>query len=719
MAVIGVDIGDYNTYISVAKAGGVETIANEYSQRNTPSIVALGDKQRFMGVSAENQRNINVKNTVSFFKNFLGRSFKDPYVQKHLGNVGAEVVELTDGKIGFNLGGKTFLPEQILGMMLTKVKEIVKTEQNEDIETCVISVPLNFTQTQRAAVLDSASLAGISSVQIINDTSALALAYGKTKSDLPEDPGSAKLVVFVDVGCGGLQSCLAAVSKDGASLLASSTSNNTGGKLLDSALLDFTVAEIEAKYGCEVRNNRKAVNKLRLAVEKIKKQMSANSTKLPLQIENLCEDLDVNLSIDRVKFEELIQSDLAEVRRTLSILLDSTTVKKDQIDSVELVGGSSRIPAVRQIVQDLFGLQPSYSLNADEGVSKGCGLQAAANSNKFRTRTFDIEEVVTDAIEAVYTHRGVQEKITILDEGEAAKGERTVGIKADLPLHLALQYGEHVNINNRFIALYHLAVEGEEMRNAEVELVFTLSQQGLVSLNRAGLLTEDESKRRKTCEPLQPPPTEGAGKEVESDVVTGTRRELKFSVTSLGGLPSQLLSHLTQQESTMIEADLRELARQEAKNCLEENLYKLRSEVTESSSGLESEEAVRNIRAYFEQIEAWLYEEGEDAAEENYRETNKLLEEKVNIFQAWRSKMAEMMAREEVRRSQRRPSPGPRSSRQIPVVYEGETPYNRQTSARPQSAPFDSLNRQRRQRGVMEDPFFTRSSFYNDPLFGW
>jgi len=709
MAVIGVDIGDYNTFISLARQGGVETIANEYSQRNTPSIVALGDRQRFMGVSAENQRNINIKNTVSFFKNFLGRTFKDPYVQQQLGNIGADVVELTDGKIGFTVGEKTFLPEQILGMMLTKVKEIVKTEQKEDIQTCVISVPLHFTQTQRAAVLDSASLAGLTSVEIMNDTSALALAYGKTKSDLPEDPSSPRLVVFVDVGCGGLQSCLAAVSKHGASLLASSTSTKTGGKHLDSALLDFAITEIEAKYGCEVRNNRKAVNKLRLAVEKIKKQMSANSNKLPLQIENLCEDLDVNLSLDRAKFEELIQSDLAEVKRTLSILLDSTTVKKDQIESVELVGGSSRIPAVRQIVQDLFGLQPSYSLNADEGVSKGCGLQAAANSNKFRTKTFDIEEVVTDAIEAVYTHAGVQEKITILDEGEAARGERVLGIKADLPLHLAVQYGEDVNINNRFISLYQLAGEGEEMRNAEVELVFTLSQQGLISLDRASLLTE--SKRRKTS---QPPPTESEEKEVER-----TRRELGLTVTSLGGLPSHLLSHLTQQERRMIEADLREVSRQEAKNALEENLYRLRSEVSENCSGLESEEAVRNIRTYFDQIEAWLYEEGEDAAEENYRETNKLLEEKVNIFQAWRSKMAEMMAREEVRRSQRRPSPGPRSSRQIPVVYEGETPYNRQTSARPQSAPFDSLNRQRRQRGVMEDPFFNRSSFYNDPLFGW
>merc|ERR1712110_263279 len=538
--------------------------------------------------------------------------------------------------------------------------------------------------------------------------------------DLPEDAASPRYVIFVDLGCGGLQTSPAAGSKNKATVLATSTSTATGGKSMDSALLNFTVAEIENKYGCQIRNNKKAINKLRLAVEKIKKQMSANSNKLPLQIENLCEDVDVSLSLDRAKFEELIQADLEEVKRTLSLLLDSTTVTKSQLHSVELVGGSSRIPAVRQIVQDLFDLQPSYSLNADEGVSKGCGLQAAANSSKFRTRTFDIEEVVTNTIEAVYTHGGVQEKITILDEGEAAKGERTIGLKADLPLHLAVQYGEHVNINNRFIALYQLAVEGEELRNAEVELVFTLSQQGLVSLNRAGLLTEDESKRRKPCEPLQPPPTEGAGKEVESDVVTGTRRELKFSVTSLGGLPSQLLSHLTQQESTMIEADLRELARQEAKNCLEENLYKLRSEVTETCSGLESEEAVTNIRAYFEQIEAWLYEEGEDAGEENYRETNKLLQEKVNIFQLWRSKMAEMMAREGARRSQRRPSPGPRPSRQIPVVYEGEAPYTRQASARPQSAPFDAMNRQRRQRhGVMEDPFFNRSTFYNDPLFGW
>ena len=114
MAVVGIDIGDHSTYIAVAKQGGVETIANDYTQRNTPTIVALGGRQRFMGVSAENQRNLNVKNTVSYFKNFLGRSYKDEYVQKELNEIGADVVELEDGKVGFKIHNNTYRPEQIL-----------------------------------------------------------------------------------------------------------------------------------------------------------------------------------------------------------------------------------------------------------------------------------------------------------------------------------------------------------------------------------------------------------------------------------------------------------------------------------------------------------------------------------------------------------------------------------------------------------------------------
>jgi len=214
MAVVGLDIGDHSTYISLARQGGVDTIANDYTQRATPTIVALGGRQRFMGVSAENQRNLTVKNTVSYFKNFLGRKFKEDYVQQKIGQVGAEVVELQNEQPGFRVQGEDYRPEQLLAMMFTKVRDIVRQDQGEEIATCVVSVPVYFTETQRSAVLDAGKVAGLPIVQLMNDTSALALAYGKTKTEeLEEDEAKPRYVVLVDVGASGVQSSLVGVSK--------------------------------------------------------------------------------------------------------------------------------------------------------------------------------------------------------------------------------------------------------------------------------------------------------------------------------------------------------------------------------------------------------------------------------------------------------------------------------------------------------------------------
>merc|ERR1719466_255985 len=241
----------------------------------------------------------------------------------------------------------------------------------------------------------------------MNDTSALALAYGKTKNDLTNDESNPRYVVFIDYGSGGLQTTMVGITKEKAAVFGSSSSTCTGGKFLDKALLDHFVQEIENKYKCQLKNNSKALNKLRIAVEKIKKQMSANSNKLPFQLDSLVDDIDVNLTIDGAAFEELIKRELSEIKKTFINLLNSTTVKKEQIHSVEIVGGSTRIPAIKHIIQQVFGVVPSSSLNADEGVSKGCGLQAAAHSDKFLTKKFDIQEVVTNSVEAIFVHEGV------------------------------------------------------------------------------------------------------------------------------------------------------------------------------------------------------------------------------------------------------------------------------------------------------------------------
>jgi len=771
MAVVGIDIGDHSTYIAVAKQGGVETIANDYTQRNTPTIVALGGRQRFMGVSAENQRNLNVKNTVSYFKNFLGRTYKDEYVQRELNNIGADVVELEDGKVGFKIHNNTYRPEQILAMMFTKVKDIVRNDQGEDIETCVVSVPIHFTETQRSAIKDAAKIAKLNLVQIMNDTSALALAYGKTKNDLNSEERNARYVVFIDCGSGGLQTTMVGISKEKATVLGSSSSTCTGGKFLDKALLDYFVQEIETKYRCQLKNNAKALNKLRIAVEKIKKQMSANSNRLPFQLDSLVDDIDVNVSIDRATFEELIKSQLDEIRKTFVNLMNSTTIKKEQLHSVEITGGSTRIPAIKQIIQEVFGLPPSSSLNADEGVSKGCGLQAAEHSDKFRTKKFDIQEVVTNGIEAVYVHEGSQEKVLIYDEGDNASDERMINFRADLPISVALQYSENVNVENKFIALYQ--IESENAKNADLELVFKMTHDGMVEMEKVQVMTKEVPKRRKTAEPTQ----ETENREPENNTVACC--ELQFKETSLGGMVPDMVNHFLNYEVQMMKEDINEISRQEAKNILEEQLYKYRAAMNENSEGIEEEEAFKNIKDYFEQTENWLYEEGEDAPEQTYKDILKSFHEKMNVFQMWKTKYMQMKAKEEEKRRfmeqqdmQRRQHPqqqrnpqysqnrnhDPRVSRQIPVVYEGEGPYTRhphQDHMNTRPHPEDSCGRhpspsdhgysrpshtdpffseqsrspmfERSARGnsrrsqLSDDPFssFGKSPFFNDPLFGW
>jgi len=681
MAVVGIDIGDHSTYIAVAKQGGVETIANDYTQRNTPTIVALGGRQRFMGVSAENQRNLNVKNTVSYFKNFLGRTHADAYVQSELNEIGAESIEFEDGKVGFKVENNVCLPEQILAMMFTKVIDIVKKDQGEDIAICVVSVPVHFTQTQRSAILDAAKIANLNLVQIMNDTSALALAYGKTKTDLPDDERKPRYVVFVDCGSGGLQTTLVGITKEKAIVLGSSSSTHTGGKFLDKALLNHFVKEIETKYKCQISSNSKALNKLRIAVEKIKKQMSANSNKLPFQLDSLVDDIDVNVSIDRDTFEDLIKSQLCEIKKTFVNLLNSTTIKKEHIHSVEIVGGSTRIPSIKQIIQEVFGITPSSSLNADEGVSKGCGLQAAALSDKFRTKKFEVQEAVTNGIEAVYPHEGNQVKVLIYDEGDNASILRRINLRADFPVSIALQYAENVTIENKFITLYQ--VEGENGKATDIELVFKMTQNGMVNMETVKEISKEAAKRRRTS------------KDTENQDACS---ELKFSQTGLGGLVEELVNYFRDYEAQMNKEDSEEISRQEAKNKLEEQLYKYRAALNENSDNVEREETFKQIKDYFDQTENWLYEEGEDAPEQTYKETLQTFHEKMNLFQMWKSKFLQGSANEAEKRrfmeqqaaqrrqtpQQRNPfnthsqNPDPRVSRQIPVVYEGEGSYSRQ-----------------------------------------
>jgi molecular chaperone DnaK (HSP70) len=639
------------------------------------------------------------------------------------------------------------------------------------IETCVVSVPIYFTHAQRLAVRDAAAIAGLRVDAIVTDVAALALAYGKTKTDLPPqevvvaahsnssgDPqqqngtnssAAPRFVVVVDCGAEGTQAALLAVTKERASVLASSA-NHIGGKVFDTALRDHFLAAICQKYGQDIGGNQRAVTKLNTALERVKKQMSANANRLPFTVDSLLgEDADVQLSIDRAQFEELIQPALAGIRQSLENLLASTTVRRDQLHSVELVGGSSRIPLLRTIIQEVFGLAPSFSLNADEAVSRGCALQAASLSSRFITRRFDVQDAVLYSLEAVFVHGGVHERILVYDEGDSAAEERRLEVEADLPLNIALQYAEETTagaVEDKFISLYQ--VKHGERKNGVFELRFGFDAFSTVELREIVLVSQDLSKRRRTSECQQDGGTSTADPQQEAAAAAAGEKSSRSSLPftrSLGAscLTQEQLEQLCRQEAQLVRADREEVARQEERNRLEEELYRVRDQVQERLAAdeegqLAAEETTQRMRSQLEELETWLYqEEGETASRAAFLEARQQLAERSRIYAMWCEKFLAMKEKEAERRrfmeqEGRGGGEGRRGrsgERQIPVVYEGaDGRYVPKREGRADSAQAFGGGRGRgfagrRQPGTFPrgDPFrgFGPSEFLNDPMFGW
>lgn len=398
MSVVGFDLGSYTCFIGVARAGGIETIANEYSDRCTPAYVSFNEKSRCMGVSAKNQSTTNLKNTVSCFKRFIGRAFTDPFVQNELKNHFRpyQVVEGPNGKINIQasyMGDvQTFTPEQVTAMMLTKLKETAEMNLKTKVVDVVVSVPSYFSDSERRAMLDSCQIAGLNCLKIMSDTTAAALSYGIYKQDLPAETEKARNVVFVDLGYSSLQTSVVSFNKGKLKVLSLASDPSLGGRDFDKVIRDYFVEEFKKKYKIDASTKPKALVRLTQECEKVKKLMSANSEPIPLNIECFMEDKDVTGKIDRGTFEELSGSLLNRVEDVLTYLQQSCKLSASDIYSVEIVGGSSRIPAVKNLVKKVFGQDPSTTLNADEAIARGCALQCAILSPTFRVRDFNIME---------------------------------------------------------------------------------------------------------------------------------------------------------------------------------------------------------------------------------------------------------------------------------------------------------------------------------------
>uniref|UniRef100_A0A8B9PN61 Heat shock protein 105 kDa n=1 Tax=Apteryx owenii TaxID=8824 RepID=A0A8B9PN61_APTOW len=396
MAVVGFDLGFQSCYIAVARAGGIETVANEFSDRCTPSVVSFGSKNRAIGVSAKNQQITHANNTVSNFKRFHGRAFNDPFVQKEKEKLSYDLVPMKNGGVGVKVmymdEEHIFSVEQISAMLLTKLKETAESNLKKPVTDCVISVPSFFTDAERRSVLDAAQIVGLNCLRLMNDMTAVALNYGIYKQDLPAPEEKPRIVVFVDMGHSAFQVSACAFNKSKLKVLGTAFDPFLGGRNFDGKLVDYFCAEIKAKYKLDPKAKVRALLRLYQECEKLKKLMSSNSMDIPLNIECFMNDTDVSGKMNRAQFEELCADLLQRIEGPLLSLMEQTQLKVEDVTAVEIVGGATRIPAVKERIAKFFGKDVSTTLNADEAIARGCALQCAILSPAFKVREFSVTD---------------------------------------------------------------------------------------------------------------------------------------------------------------------------------------------------------------------------------------------------------------------------------------------------------------------------------------
>ena len=343
----------------------------------------------------------NVKNTVGSLKRLCGRSYSDPEI--HIieqSFVGAQLIDIK-GQVGAKVQylGKEeqFTATQLLASFFTKVKQITSADcKGAAVSDVVITIPGWFTEAQRRSILDAAEIAELNTLRLMNDTTATALSYGITKTELPED--KPRNVAIVDVGQSNMQVAIVAFKKGQLTVLSTAYDHHLGGRDFDKALVDHFAKVFQEKYKIDVKTNSKALHRVYAGVEKLKKILSANMS-APLNIESIMNDIDVSAMLKREELEQLVAPVLARITAPLEQALKDAKLTQADIHSVEMVGGTTRIPALKDRVSAFFGKSLSFTLNADEAVARGAALACAIYSPVFKVRDFSVHDITSYPIQ--------------------------------------------------------------------------------------------------------------------------------------------------------------------------------------------------------------------------------------------------------------------------------------------------------------------------------
>lgn len=620
----GIDFGNFHSVIAVARNRGIDVIVNEVSNRTTPTMVGFGLKSRAIGEAAKSQEVSNLKNTVGSIKRILGLTGKDPNLETEQKFVTSELTDvngLAGAKVRFQGSQQTFNSIQLAAMYFNKIKNITAHEVKPAlVSDVVIAVPAWYSDTQRRATADAAVIAGLNPVRIVNDVTAAAVGYGVFKTDLPED--KPRIVAFVDIGHSDYTVSIGAFKKGELKVLATTYDRNFGGRNVDLAIANHFAEQFKSKYKIDVHSNPKAFSRVLTQAERLKKILSANSS-APFNIESVMNDVDVSSSMSREELEEYLEPLVAKIAGPIEEALKLAGVDKADIDSVEILGGTTRIPCFKEKISETIGKPLSFTLNQDEAISRGAAFICAIHSPTLRVRPFKFEDINLNSVTFSWAPVEGEDinELEVFPKNSSFPSTKIITLyrSADFDIEAKYTHPETLETGvNPWIGKWTIkgVTPDDKGEASSVKIKLRHDPSGLYVVESAWISEEIEVEEEIPVEKKE-------GEEEPEPQYRIVKKNVKKAdlkvIHGHLGLDDALKNDFLEKEGQLAASDKLVAETEERKNALEEYIYEIRGKLDEEYASFASDAEKEKLHTKLNAAEEWLFsDDGEDASKAKY-----------------------------------------------------------------------------------------------------